>query len=159
MKQFRNNGAIGALLDEYEKSILELIAVIREVSEEELVKVVDEKTEDPDCVSIQSILNHVIGSGYHYVIVIRKYLGEEIDYLKDFNFSSIAEFEEELLKMFQFNEKLFEDYPNVKMEEHDPQKKILVRWGQLYDIEQLFEHAILHVLRHRRQIEKFVFNA
>ena len=27
--------------------------------------------------------------------------------------------------------------------------------GQSYDAEQLLEHAIVHILRHRRQIEKF----
>jgi uncharacterized damage-inducible protein DinB len=29
-------------------------------------------------------------------------------------------------------------------------------WGVTYDAEQLLEHAIVHVLRHRRQIEKFI---
>ena len=42
------------------------------------------------------------------------------------------------------------------MEENDPSKKIKVRWGQLYDPEQLMEHAIVHILRHRRQIENFL---
>ena len=27
--------------------------------------------------------------------------------------------------------------------------------GQVYNIEQIAEHAIVHILRHRRQIEKF----
>ena len=35
-------------------------------------------------------------------------------------------------------------------------KKIVVKWGQTYDPEQLFEHAIVHILRHRRQIERFL---
>jgi hypothetical protein len=30
-------------------------------------------------------------------------------------------------------------------------------WGVRYDVEQLLEHAIVHVLRHRRQIEKFMW--
>ncbi len=30
------------------------------------------------------------------------------------------------------------------------------RWGVRYDLEQLLEHAIVHVLRHRRQIEKLL---
>jgi hypothetical protein len=30
-------------------------------------------------------------------------------------------------------------------------------WGVTYDAEQLLEHAIVHVLRHRRQIEKFIW--
>lgn len=32
-------------------------------------------------------------------------------------------------------------------------------WGPVYDFEQLFEHAIVHVLRHRRQIERFLNNS
>ena len=52
--------------------------------------------------------------------------------------------------------KLFDDFPNLVLEENDNQKKILTSWGQLYDIEQLFEHAIVHILRHRRQIERFL---
>jgi uncharacterized damage-inducible protein DinB len=28
------------------------------------------------------------------------------------------------------------------------------RWGVTYDLEQLLEHAIVHLLRHRRQIER-----
>ena len=30
------------------------------------------------------------------------------------------------------------------------------RWGVTYNIEQLLEHAIVHILRHRRQIERFL---
>ena len=46
--------------------------------------------------------------------------------------------------------------PMVTLEELDNNKKILVAWGQLFDIDQLFEHAIVHILRHRRQIERFL---
>lgn len=28
-------------------------------------------------------------------------------------------------------------------------------WGPTYDLEQLIEHAIVHILRHRRQIDKW----
>jgi hypothetical protein len=34
--------------------------------------------------------------------------------------------------------------------------RIQSRWGQTYDFEQMLEHAIVHVLRHRRQIERFL---
>jgi len=34
--------------------------------------------------------------------------------------------------------------------------QIRSRWGAVYDLEQLLEHAIVHVLRHRRQIERFL---
>ena len=152
---FRKNGAIGALLDEYEKAIFELNHLIEDVSVEELFVTANKGTKDPDCKSIQTVLSHVITSGYGYVIVIRKTLGENIDYKDNLNFDSIADYQLELLKMFQFNVQLFEDYPNIQLENYKNEDKILVRWGQCYDVEQLMEHAIVHVLRHRRQIQKF----
>lgn len=78
MKKFRNNGVVGALLDEYEKSLNELNEVIKDVSDDDLIKIVDPITKDEDCRSIQSILTHVVQSGYTYVVEIRKWLGEEI---------------------------------------------------------------------------------
>jgi len=58
--------------------------------------------------------------------------------------------------MFNYNVQLFEDYPNIKLEEYKNEHKILVCWDQRYDLEQLMEHAIFLVLRHRRQIEKIL---
>jgi hypothetical protein len=58
--------------------------------------------------------------------------------------------------MFEFNVQLFNDYPNVKLEELDNAKKVVFASGQVFDNEQLFEHAIVHILRHRRQIERFL---
>ena len=31
------------------------------------------------------------------------------------------------------------------------------RWGVVYNVEGLMEHAVVHILRHRRQIEKFIW--
>ncbi len=153
--KYRDQGAIGAILDEYEKTILELIEVIEGLSEESLAKIIDHKTEDSDCKSIQTILSHVVGAGYTYVIEIRKSLGEKIAYKKAIQRNLVEEYKVDLLEMFAFNEKLFEDYPQIKLVEHEPSQKIKVRWGQRYDVDQLMEHAIVHVLRHRRQIERF----
>ncbi len=58
--------------------------------------------------------------------------------------------------MFRYNVSFFDDHPDIALEEFDNDKKIKVRWGQKYDVEQLFEHAIVHVLRHRRQIERYI---
>ncbi|SEB81619.1 hypothetical protein SAMN04489761_1858 [Tenacibaculum sp. MAR_2009_124] len=154
-KNFRDNGAAGAILDEYEKSVEDLITIIQGITRKQLPHTVDNQTQDEDCKSIQSILTHVVSSGYNYVIAIRKWLGESIEYRNKIVLNSLEEYEIALQKMFEFNEQLFKDYPNLHLSEHNPSKKIKVRWGQLYDIEQLFEHAIVHILRHRRQIEKF----
>jgi len=157
MKRFRNNGAIGALLDEYEKAIQELQKVTDPLSTEELEHIVDKNTEDHDCISIQSILSHVIRAGYNYVVAIRNSLGEQVIYRSTETFETINQYQSELTKVFEYNVELFNDYPNIKLEEYDNDKKINVRWGQQYDVEQLFEHAIVHILRHRRQIERFKF--
>lgn len=156
MKIYRTNGAIGALLDEYEKAILELQAVLKGLTHNELISIVDQQTDDPDCRSIQTILTHVIRSGYGYAIVIRKWLGEDLEYRQSQILDSVEEYQKAITDMFQYNVKLFDDYPNIVLEEMDNEKKIKVRWGQLYDVEQLMEHAIVHILRHRRQIERFL---
>ena len=156
MKTYRDTGAQGALLDEYEKAIFELKEVIRTVTPEQLIAIADPETQDADCRSIQTILTHVVESGYTYVISIRKHLGELIDYRKKELLTTISGYENALDRMFEFNVQLFEDHPNLKLEEYDCEKKILVRWGQRYDPEQILEHAIVHILRHRRQIERFL---
>ena len=154
-KAFRNNGAIGALLDEYEKALNELIDTISDLTQEQLTSVIDFETKDEDCKSIQNILSHVVQSGYTYVVEIRKWLGENITYKNKIKLLTVEAYKSALKEMFDFNEKLFIDYPNLQLFENNTNKKINVRWKQNYDAEQLFEHAIVHMLRHRRQIEKF----
>jgi len=155
MQTYRNNGAIGALLDEYEKSMQELKEVISSIAPENLKTIVDHETKDNDCRSIQTILSHVVESGYTYVIEIRNWLGEDLAYKKKESLTTAAEYRQALDTMFAYNEALFIDYPKLQLEEFDVSKKITVRWGQKYDPEQLLEHAIVHILRHRRQIERF----
>jgi hypothetical protein len=156
MRKYRNNGAIGALLDEYEKALIELQSVITDLTYQDLITIVDSDTKDSDCKSIQTILTHVIRAGYCYVIEIRNSLGEQVDFIERKTFDTVEQYNVELSKMFRYNEELFIDYPNLNLEEQDPKKKILVKWGQYYNVEQLFEHAIVHILRHRRQIERFI---
>lgn len=156
MKKFRNNGAVGAFLDEYERAIQELIGVIQEITPQELTIAVDNETKDPDCISIQTILTHIIRAGYGYVIEIRNYLGEELTFRKEEVLQSTEAYQIELLQLLVYNEELFEDYPNIVIEEQTHEKKMKAKWGQYYDVEQLMEHAIVHVLRHRRQVELFL---
>lgn len=156
MKTYRTNGAIGALLDEYQKSIVELQSIIENVTEQQLITIADTETEDRDCRSIQTILTHVLRSGYYYATVVRQSLGEDVDHIDEQILKNIGAYSTALNEMFTYNEQLFEDYPQMEIEENETTKKILTRWGQTYDPEQMFEHAIVHILRHRRQIERFL---
>jgi hypothetical protein len=153
---YRDNGAIGALLDEYERAIRDLKTVLETVSEIELLGIVDTKTQDEDCRSIQTILTHIVRSGYGYAIYVRKAQGETLNFRTSKPLNTIAEYTVAMDEMFTYNAQLFADYPDLKIEELEMEKKIVTNWGQYYDIEQLFEHAIVHILRHRRQIERFL---
>jgi uncharacterized damage-inducible protein DinB len=153
-KAFRS-GAVGALLDEYEKVIIELQQIIEDISGETLIKVADENTTDENCISIQAILAHVIRSGYAYAVYIRNLKGEKMERPISLIHTSIGNYQNELDEVFRFTVDTFSNIQDHQLEESDNNKKIISSWGQLYDIEQIMEHAIVHILRHRRQIEKF----
>jgi len=149
-------GSIKALLDEYKKAINELITVIKPLNDKSLAMVVDNETKDPDCRSIQTILSHIICSGYGYTIYIENSIGANKPRLERETFHSISPYIDHLRLMFEYCENFFNSNINLTIEQTDNSKKITVNWGQQYDIEQLFEHAIVHILRHRRQIENFI---
>lgn len=153
--QFRTNGAIGALLDEYEKALTELKQSVSNLTHVELIQIIDAETQNEECKSIQTILSHIVQSGYTYVVEIRKWMGEPDNYRPVILLDSFDEYFNALDRMLHYTEQLFLDHPNIKLTEYDFDKKIKVRWGQSYDVEQLMQHAIVHVFRHRRQIEKF----
>lgn len=156
MKNFRTNGAVGALLDEYERMLAELLALLDTVSPAELTATADSDTSDPDCRSIQTVLTHVVRSGYGYAICIRNHQGENLPLRNRTTLASVSEYQAALRAMFIYNEQVFSDYPDMPLETYASADKILVSWGQRYDVEQLMEHAILHIMRHRRQIERFL---
>ena len=154
--KYRDNDAIGALLDEYERSIQQLKVLLTDVSDEELITIVDANTNNLDCRSIQSILTHVFAASYNYIVEIRWSQGEDLEGKQKALLSSISEYSQGLDEAFFFNANLFDDYPALPLEESDPSKKMKLSWGQSYDAEQLLEHATVHILRHRRQIERFL---
>ncbi|MDQ3142215.1 MAG: hypothetical protein M3Q56_08210 [Bacteroidota bacterium] len=55
MKVYRDRGAIGALLDEYERAVLELRDAISSIHINELINSVNPSDEDPNSKSIQTI--------------------------------------------------------------------------------------------------------
>ena len=150
-----NQNAVSALLAEYQKAIIELQHVIHDISEEDLTFTVDHATTNPDCKSIQTILSHVVSSGYSYCVYIQNFKNKNTVRPEKVNRSSIADYINDLNKILKFTQETFATIDDDALEEWDASKKIRTSWGQLYDIEQLMEHAIVHILRHRRQIETF----
>jgi uncharacterized damage-inducible protein DinB len=149
-------GTIKALLDEYKKAINELIAVIKPLGSKEILTIRDDKTSDENCRSIRTILTHVVYAGYGYTSFIEAHLGSKQERRRKKFFENADEYVEDLNGMFDYCVIFFMEHPNIPLEEYDPSKKILTNWGQVYDIDQIMEHAIVHVLKHRRQIQRFL---
>ncbi len=151
-------GAIAALMDEYKKAIDELIAVIEPVRPNQLIKTIEPESSNPDCISIQTILTHVIASMFSYAVYIENSIGLKTVRPERLQFDHITPYISRLREALKYNEDFFTRNPNITMEEFDQSKKINTRWGQQYDVEQMLEHAIVHILRHRRQIKNVLVN-
>lgn len=156
MKQNFRVGAIGALMDEYEKAAVELKNVVKSINQNSFVKIVDAETEDPDCRSIQTIMNHVVRAGYGYANYIRKYFNKNLtERIEDYELISQEKTCTELDMMLNYTVETLNDIWNMKYDDIF-KTKIITTWGPEYNLEQLLEHAVVHILRHRRQIEKFL---
>ncbi len=156
MKNTNKQGVIGALMDEYKYAIKDLTTHISNVKDEHLAVIVDHQTKNKDCVSIQSVLTHIIFCGDNYVTMIDIDRGNaNSTWGKRVYYDTVNEYITALEQMYERNVDFFEQVSAGEMAQFDPAKKIKTGWGQLYDYEQLMEHAIVHIYRHRRQIQKF----
>ncbi|MGN7988010.1 DinB family protein [Pedobacter sp. 22226] len=151
-------GAIAALMDEYKKAVDELIEIIKPISQQQLLQTIEPKSSNPDCISIQAILTHVSASMFSYAVYIENSIGLETIRPERLQFDQVAFYVSRIREALKYNEDFFIRNPNIVMEEFDQSKKINTRWGQQYDVEQMLEHAIVHILRHRRQIKNALVN-
>lgn len=157
-KVFRT-GAIGALMDEHERALAELLELSETYSQEQFVRVVDIETKDDDCRSVQTILNHVVRAGYGYSNYIRDKFNipKTSEPGKIQNIEDISENNTAQLKMFDYMLESVKDL--YELSEKELGSHIInTRWGATIDIDMLLEHAVMHLLRHRRQLEKFNLN-
>ncbi len=149
MQTYRK-GAIGALADEYEKALEELKAVLKNISDKHFTETADNSL-DKDFQSIRNIVLHIVDSGYIYANHIRKRFGNAIT-KQEIKIETVDEGFYQLDMMFQYTLETFED-KWVLTDEELLNTIIKTSWTT-YDLEAIIEHAIVHVLRHRRQIEK-----
>lgn len=151
---YKLSGAFAALMDEYKKAINELIEVIQPISSTDLIKMIEPESSNTDCISIQTILTHVTASIYSYAVYIENSIGLTTERPERLQFDHADQYISRLKEAMVYTESVFSHNPNIPLAEFDPSKKINARWGQQYDVEQMLEHAIVHILRHRRQIER-----
>lgn len=153
IKKIYRTGAIGALMDEYERAASDLIVLIDNLPQDKFVKIYDPNTMDEDCRSILSIMKHVIASGYSYSNQIRIFLGI-VPIIPEYKIETPHDAIRALDKLLTFTANTIEGHWNMTENQIIATRRE-TKWG-FYDIEMMFEHAIVHILRHRRQIEKFL---
>ena len=149
-------GPLGALMDEYERAAEDLKKVLNTIAPEDYTAIVDPETKDPDCVSMQTIMNHVVRSGYGYANYLRKEFGDAWTERKEsYEVNTPASASAALDLMLAYSVATLQDKWHLTYDDLE-HRIIKSSWGQQFDPEQLLEHAIVHILRHRRQIEKFI---
>lgn len=151
----QKNPTLIALLDEYQKTASEFLEVIKDIQQPEFTQIKDVLTNDSDCKSIQTISSHVVNSGYTYANYINAFFNIPWWNFDRKRINSVSDVLIEMPKMLKFTEQSFDGLWE-KTDDEIIAMKVKARWGPTYDIEQLLEHAIVHILRHRRQIENFI---
>ena len=142
-------------MDEYERAASELCRLIERIPEDDFVRVVDSQTKDDDCRSVQTIMSHVVRAGYGYADYIREQFSIASTRPQS-RLLSRQESLEQLDAALRYTAQTLDGRWEMSGEEISS-TVIKSRWGVVYDVESLLEHAIVHILRHRRQIEKFIW--
>lgn len=154
MRETYRSGAIGALMDEYERASSDLARLVGQIPDDDFTRVVDSQTEDEDCRSAQTIMSHVVGAAYGYADYLREQLSVE-SARPPRKLLSRRESLEGLQAALRYTAETLEGRWQMSAEEI-ASIVIKARWGPVYDAEGMLEHAIVHILRHRRQLERFI---
>ena len=149
-------GPLGALMDEYERAANEFIATIDNVPPFIYDDVLNTSSER-DLVSIKNICFHVLFAGYGYANAIRSKFGTQKGSPEKF-YPAHSEFRMALRTMLAYTDDTLTNLYSMSDDDLTA-TNIPLRWSDHHDLEALMEHAICHVLRHRRQVERLLAQA
>ena len=148
-------GPFGALMDEYARAAEDFCRVVEGF---DLARFDAERpSSNPNTVSARAICLHVIGAAHRYAHYIRKARG--VDFVERYDadpaqLRSPQEVRMLLAEGILLTEETVE--PLLNAAEREIQAlSFVVRWGPRYDPEMILEHAVCHLLRHRRQLERW----
>ena len=149
------SGPFGALMDEYARAAEDFCGVVERF---DLARFdVERPSNNPSTVSPRAICLHVIGAAHRYAHYIRKARG--VDFVERYEadaarLHSPRDVRALLTEGIVLTEETVE--PLLKATEQEIQVlSFTVRWGPRYDPEMILEHAVCHLLRHRRQLERW----
>lgn len=158
IERFQSNrkGALGALMDLYEEEAAFFLQTINnQVTDQLWSHVMDETTKDPDCKSIQTVCEHMVGAADYYVNLVKKAEGAEVPKPSPIKLPNKSDFQPAFLNSLNGQKEYLEG--RWEMSDEDIEKIVIkTGWGNVLDPESLLEHAVLHVMRHHRQVLRWL---
>jgi hypothetical protein len=146
-----SSAAFDACLDEYRRAARDFCAVAERFSPEAFAA--ERPSDDPDTVSPLAICRHVVRGAHGYARYLRKAQGMELG-----TFRGVVEIQGDVRPALDAEIRLTEETvaPMRRLSGDEVLKvEFRVSWGSVYNPEILLEHAICHLLRHRRQLERW----
>ena len=142
-------------MDEYARAAGDFCRVVEGFDPARFVA--ERASSNPSTVSPHAICLHVCGAAHRYAHYIRKARG--VDFVDRFELDasrlgSPQDVRGLLAEAVIFTEATVEPLLGATDEEIQ-EISFPVRWGPRYDPEMLVEHAVCHLLRHRRQLERW----
>ena len=150
-------GPLGALMDEYERASDEYVRLISSLDASVYDAILDSQTQDEDCRSVKSICFHVLFAAYNYANAIRMKFGVPVHSPERF-YPAQAEFPSAMSALLAYTDETISGLYGMTDDEIIA-TNIPIRWSNHTDLEALLEHAIVHILRHRRQVERLTGKA
>lgn len=145
-------GPVGSLADVYETTLTDFKRFLSEIPEDRFSEILNPSVEE-DFRSVKNIVAHVIRSGYVYADHVRRRFGEESArhvVTVDTAAAGIAELD----RMFRYTLDSLEK--KWHLTDDDLLNTVIKTSWTTYDLEALLEHAVVHVMRHQRQIDKLL---
>jgi len=148
-------GPFGALMDEYARAAEDFCQIVEAFDETRFSA--ERASDNPDTISPRAICIHVCGAAHRYAHYIRKARG--VDFIDRYQLEpsrlrSPLDVRGLLGEALVLTEDTVEPLLGASDEEIQA-LSFTVRWGPRYDPEMIVEHAVCHVLRHRRQLERW----
>jgi hypothetical protein len=147
-------GAFGALMDEYARAADDFCTTVEALPLDRFLRT--SESTDPEMISIQAVCAHAVSSAHGYALYIRKareWTPRERPPWESLLVPAPAGVRPLLAVALRVTEESVDGLKDT--DEILVPLRFQVRWGPTYDPEMLLEHAIVHLLRHRRQITRW----
>jgi hypothetical protein len=142
-------------MDEYARAAEDFCRVVEGFDAARFVT--EHASNTPTTISPHAICVHVCGAAHRYAYYIRKARG--VDFVERYELDpsrlrSPQDVRGLLAEGIALTEETVEPLLGATEEEIQA-LSFTVRWGSRYDPEMILEHAVCHLLRHRRQLERW----